>query len=135
MPVTLASSSKWVEPSVADEGDTLQYQIALQAGGGDGGVVALLTDTLPVEVSYGGDLWASTGNWGYSNGVITWTGTVSTSQAVSVTYSATIDDLGGASLWLENEALIDTENGETLSRSAMTLVNGEDIFLPVVLKD
>jgi hypothetical protein len=135
LPVTLASSNKWVEPSTADEGDTLQYQIKLQARGGDGGAATLMADTLPVELSHGDDLWASTGIWGHSNGTITWTGTVSTSQAVTVTYSATIHDLGGASLWLENEALVGTENGETFNRSAMTLVNGKDIALPVVLKD
>jgi hypothetical protein len=62
-------------------------------------------------------------------------GTVSRTYPVSVTYSVVIDDLSGEALWLENEIEIDAGDGHPFIRSAVTLVNGDDVVLPLILKN
>ena len=133
--VTLAGSTKSVDAAIADEGQTLSYTIALRARGGDDTISAVLTDTLPASISYQGDLWISSGAGSYDSGEIHWSGSVNTSQPVTITYSGTIGDLGGEAQLFRNDVVIDTTAGEHLIRSASTLVNGVDTFAPVILKD
>jgi uncharacterized repeat protein (TIGR01451 family) len=135
IPVTLAASSKTVDQVSAGEGDTLSYAIQLEALGGDGVATVTLTDTLPAEVTYGGDLWVSSGSGVYQGGVVQWTGLVSRTHGVSLTYSVTVNDLNGEPVWIENDAVIDAGDGPFFTRSARTLVNGRDVFLPVIAKN
>ena len=134
-PVTLAASNKTVDKAFAREGETVHHTIELQADGEDGAVAVVLTDTLPAQVTYRNDLWFSTGTGLCQSGVITWTGSVSRTYPVSITYSVDINDVGGATLSVENEVVIDTGEGEHLTRSATTVVNPMRRFLPVVLKE
>jgi hypothetical protein len=77
-------------PAIVDEGGILTYTLVLSLSTAlplDGNY---LRDPLPPEVIYVPDsLWASAGSYGQEGGVVTWTGTLSTGQPVTVTFQAT----------------------------------------------
>jgi len=134
-PVTLAASTKVVDAARAGEGETLRYLIALRTAGSGEAIAATLTDTLPVLLSYHHDLWVSSGSANYVAGTVHWSGVVSPTQPVTITYSGAIATLGGVAEVLRNTAVIHSAAGETLTRSAVTVANGVETFLPVILKE
>ena len=80
-----------------------------------------------------GSPWASGGTYGYDAGVISWTGTLSANQTVSLAFEVRVaDDLTGP-LAVRNVALLDDRVGVLRTVEAMALVNPRQIYLPVVL--
>jgi hypothetical protein len=95
---------------------------------------AALSDTIPALLAYDhNSLTASVGDYGYKNGVVTWTGSVDPSGSVTVTYGATVSDTVPLGTYIANTATI-SGGGELTSRTATVYV-GYSTHLPVVMKD
>jgi uncharacterized repeat protein (TIGR01451 family) len=93
-----ADSHKMVDKLLVVPGDTLFYTVTITSPSGWLPITnARLTDTLPVSLIYVlGSLTASAGSWGYSSGIITWTGNIPAGQFVTLTFRAIIQpDLTG----------------------------------------
>jgi uncharacterized repeat protein (TIGR01451 family) len=131
---SLRSSQVSVQPVLANPGDTLAYTILLQ-NSGETLPSAWVTSTLPVEVTYAGDLWASSGSFGEAGGVITWTGAVATDVPVTVTYSAVIPTGPISPTVIVNPVLIDDGLGNVDERFAISIVNGLTGYLPMVSRE
>jgi uncharacterized repeat protein (TIGR01451 family) len=132
-PGTLKGSVKTVEPIQAGPGDTLTYTIRLENAGPLWPDVRV-TDTLPVEVYYLGDLWASAGSYGEAGGVITWTGDVLANWLVTMTFGVTVSEQITGPHAIVNTALIDDGRGSIWERRSAMVVNGYAIYLPLLHK-
>lgn len=131
---SLYGSSKQVQPTLPEAGDVMTYTVTLKNPGPELSNV-LVTDTLPTGVNYLGNLWASSGAYGESGGVITWTGTVSGDGPVTIRYGVTVNSSLADPTVLVNTALIDDGRGSVLSRQALVIVNGLATYLPIIQKN
>jgi S-methylmethionine-dependent homocysteine/selenocysteine methylase len=93
---------------------------------------AHLTSTLPAEVTYQGDLTATSGSFSEANGVITWEGAVSADNPVTITYSAQVDVGLTDPTVLTNSVLIADGLGNVFERQAAVVVNGYVTYLPLI---
>jgi hypothetical protein len=95
----------------------------------------VLTDTLPASLPYVDDtLWASGGSYGHTDSVITWTGTVSASHTVTLTFDARLaSELPGPKA-IVNSANVDDGIGVPQTLRAVALVNPLRAYLPVVVQ-
>jgi len=97
-------------------GSRLTYTVSLRSQGQVSGT-ARLSDTLPTELTYvTGSLWASSGTYTYSNGMVTWSGDVFPIQPVTLTFEVTLTSPLPDGHAVANTALID-DGLETLQRS------------------
>lgn len=123
IPSDLQNSATIPEPAFFTPRDVLAATLTL-INEGYWDAQAALTDTIPLSATYqDGSLWASSGNYGYDpiSQVITWTGTVSATQSVTVTFRLETDlNLSDGFLLTNQAALIDKHMNEqfTLSASA-----------------
>jgi uncharacterized repeat protein (TIGR01451 family) len=123
-----------VEPTLPGPGDLVAYTIILRNPGPALQSVQV-TDTLPAQVTYHGNLWASTGSYGEASGVITWAGTVLTALPVSITYGVSISQQVTVPQAILNAALIDDGVGNVWRRQELVIANGRAIYLPVIHRD
>ena len=92
-----------------------------------------VTDTLPVSVTYVyNSLTATTGDYGYDTGVITWTGSVNAGAGVMITFGATATETAPLGASIANAAII-SGGGEIITRTATVHVVTW-VYLPLVLK-
>jgi uncharacterized repeat protein (TIGR01451 family) len=130
---SLANSWASVHPLRPGPGEALNYTIHLE-NPGPALTGVRVTDTLAAEVSYLGNLWASSGSYGEAGGVITWTGTVPAAAPVTITFGATVNPEVTAPRVIPNTVLIDDGLGNVLSRQAVAIANGYGTYLPLVRK-
>lgn len=132
----LRASSKTVDQSIASSGDRLTYQVTLSNSNILRDLAGiLLTDTIPNSTTYStGSLSASSGAWGHSDGVITWTGSVSAGQMATLTYGTMIDDQLSGPYALVNQAVLDDGVGVTRTLQAATLIDPLSVYLILVLR-
>jgi uncharacterized repeat protein (TIGR01451 family) len=128
---SLAGSSVGVSKAAAEPGETLAYTIQLRNPSLELPAV-ILTDTLPTGVTYAGGLSATSGTANYAGGVVTWSGAVNSSAPVTIAFNATIDPGLSAPTAIWNVVQIEDGAGNLLLRSALTIVNAEQVFLPFV---
>jgi hypothetical protein len=83
-------------------------------------------------VTYAGGLSATSGTANYAGGVVTWSGAVNSSAPVTIAFNATIDPGLSAPTAIWNVVQIEDGAGNLLLRSALTIVNAEQVFLPFV---
>lgn len=131
---TLYGSSKRVRPILPGSGDVLTYTITLNNPGSALPNVRV-TDTLPAEVDYLGNLWASSGSYGEAGGVITWTGVVSTSSPIAIIFNVRVKEQITTPQVIRNTALIDDGLDNVLEKHATTIANGYPVYLPVILRN
>ncbi|MBN1993931.1 MAG: VCBS repeat-containing protein [Anaerolineae bacterium] len=131
---SLQASRKWAQPMLPGPGDVLTYTITLQNSGLNLPKV-VVTDTLPGEVNYLHNLWASAGSYGESGGVITWTGAVSGGMPVTITYGVTVSEQITEPYVIANTVLMDDGLGNVLQRQAIVIANGIPAYLPVIQKN
>lgn len=133
--LTGSLQNSWVNvhPILPNPGDILYYTIQLENPGPTLPSVQI-TSTLPSEVTYQGDVWASSGSAAESGGVITWEGEVSTVAPVTITYSAQVDAGLTEAVMLVNPVFIADGLGNVLERQAVAVVNGFGVYLPLVQK-
>jgi uncharacterized repeat protein (TIGR01451 family) len=127
----LSASTKQVEPLLAAPGDTLHYTITLRNPGPALDNV-VLTDTLPAQVSFGGELVASSGTVQESGGVVSWSGTVSAQEPVVIQFNAVVDPEILNSRAIVNSTQMADGLGNTWIRQAVSFVSGSSLFLPLV---
>lgn len=90
-----STSTKSVSPEIAMPEDALTYTIVM-SNTGDQALATTLSDALPDELTYVPDSLSATGgmttSFGFDtdNSTITWTGTITTSAAATVTFSAEV---------------------------------------------
>jgi uncharacterized repeat protein (TIGR01451 family) len=128
---SLQQSWAGVLPIQPNPGDTLNYSIQLN-NPGPTLLSVQVTSTLPADVTYQGDLWASSGSYAESGGLITWSGAVVTGSPVTITYSAIVDPGITAPVLLVNPVLIDDGQGNQLQRNAVAYVNSFGVCLPFI---
>lgn len=133
----LSGSAKTVDQAEATAGSTLQYTIVL-SNSGDALTAVQMTDTLPAEVAFvSGDLSPAVtngiGSGGYSNGVITWTGTLNPQGYVELVFDVALTDTVTVGDAVINTAEI-TGTGTLITRSAETTVvdSTPTIYLPIM---
>jgi uncharacterized repeat protein (TIGR01451 family) len=115
-------------------GTPLTYTIALINPGPLLSTVRL-TDTLPNNAYLVTDsITATRGRWGLNGNELTWTGVVSPSLKVTVTYVMTTSSEITLPTPILNIALIDDGVGNLLTRVATAIVNGYGVYLPIVRK-
>jgi uncharacterized repeat protein (TIGR01451 family) len=131
---SLRASRVSVDPILPGPGDTLTYTIRLDNPFGPALPGARVTDTLPVEVNYLGNLWASAGSYGEASGVITWTGTVSAAIPITITFGVTVGEQITTPQAIPNTVLIDDGLGNVWQRQAVVIANGYATYLPVIQK-
>ena len=131
---SLQSSQVSVYPLLPGPSDTLTYTIRVENPGPTLPSVSV-TSTLPAEVTYAGNLWASSGIYGETSGVITWTGAVTAGVPVTITYSAVVSAGITSAEVLVNAVLLDDGLGNVEERYAVAVANGLAIYLPSIRRD
>ncbi len=131
---SLRASRVSVQPILPGPGDALTYTIRLDNPFGPALPGARVTDTLPAEVHYLGNLWASSGGYGEAGGVITWTGTVPAAVPVTITFGVTVSEQITTPQAIASTVLIDDGLGNVLERPAVVIANGHPVYLPLVLR-
>lgn len=118
----------------AKPGDVLTYHLTLVNPSHFVDLAGVrLTDTIPSFTTYiSGSLSASSGDWYYTDGEITWQGTITAETTVSLTFNAVIDgDLAGPHA-IVNQAILDDQIGVEHILKGTTLVNPLKNYLPLV---
>jgi uncharacterized repeat protein (TIGR01451 family) len=127
----LSASTKQVSPLTPSAGDTLTYTLTLR-NLGVSAPSACLTDTLPAQVQYAGNLWMSTGVGLYSGGVVTWSGSVTSDAPVTIHFNVTVDPALSSPSAIVNTAYVNDGAGQVLTRTASAIADGYAVYLPVV---
>ena len=131
----LSSSAKTVDKRVAQGGDVLNYTIILRNAGHLDAPAVLATDAIPGGTSFNaGSLSASSGNCSESGGLITWTGTVNVEAPVTITFAVTIDTGLPNGALITNTATIDDGANPAFSRTAVTIANPYQVYLPMAIR-
>jgi len=128
---TLSDSSKASNHLSANPGDLLTYTITLRNNAGTLNN-ASMTDPLPVELVYAGNLSASSGTVSYSGGTVSWYGAVSSSADVVIHFDALVDAGIISPMVISNTATISDGAGHSWQREAAVVVFGIPLFLPLV---
>ena len=128
---TLRDSTKASNRPGANPGDLLIYTITLHNSAGTLNN-ASMTDPLPVELVYAGNLWASSGTASYSGGTVSWFGAVSFSANVVIRFDASVDAGIISPMVIINTATISDGVGHSWQREAAVTVFGIPLFLPLV---
>jgi uncharacterized repeat protein (TIGR01451 family) len=125
---------KKVQPAIAASGDVLTYQLVFSNASSHDPLTVSLTDTLSSETTYvSGTLWATTGSWDYSDGVIFWDGSVTPSESVTLTFNAVVDSGLVEPYAVVNQADLDDHVGKVRVLEAVALVNPVKYYLPIFL--
>jgi uncharacterized repeat protein (TIGR01451 family) len=94
-----------------------------------------ITDTLPSELTYAGELWASSGVPAQADDTITWHGGVSSGAPVTLTFRAAVDAAITEPRFIRNTTLIDDGVGRVWAKDAAIVANGYGFYLPLILRD
>jgi len=131
----LGTSTKSVQPDWASPGEQLVYTVRI-ANTGDGSVgVAWMTDTLPSEVDYAGSLNATTGSWGVVGDVITWTGSLTSSEVATVTFATQIKSTLSENTCFTNTAEITGAGTLVQAQVPARAVTHFDLYLPIIIRN
>jgi uncharacterized repeat protein (TIGR01451 family) len=125
----LSPSAKQVSPTVPQTGDTLTYTLTLR-NVGDAAATAHLTDTLPTDLDYVGNLWVSAGDSLCVSGVLTWTGSVSSDAPVTIRFNVAVGASVTSTKAIINTAWVDDGNGQAWPLTATAIANPITVFLP-----
>jgi uncharacterized repeat protein (TIGR01451 family) len=131
---SLDNSTKAVSDPHPQPGAPLTYTVELTNPGPQIPAVRM-TDTLPSNAYLVIDsIAASSGSWGLEGNVLTWSGAVSSSLKVTLTYVMTTSSALTLPTPILNTALIDDGLGHLITRSAGVVLNGYRVYLPIVRK-
>lgn len=122
------------EPILPEANDTVRYTLFLDNPGPELSNVAM-TNTIPANVTYAGNLTASSGTPQYGTETVTWSGIVPSGSIVTVSYDVTVDATVTTPTAISNTAYINDGLGNILERSITIIANGEAVYLPIIMKD
>ena len=125
---------KSVNPPEATHSGLVNYTIALGNFRTSDKNDIVITDTLPVQLIYQeGSLHATSGSYEYQNGTITWTGPITSSNAVQIYFDARVTSDAPIGNSITNTAVISTAT-DVFLRGAVVDVVMARVLLPCVLK-
>ncbi len=101
----LSPSSKHVSSTSVVPGDVVQYQLHVENLGLTS--LVIVTDTLPISLTWTGDLTATQGIPIFDNGQILWQGDVAPGEPVTITYGITVNQCLPAGTSILNIAQFD----------------------------
>ena len=130
-PPDMTGSVKQVSAQVALPGDILQYQVILLNVGSP--TTATLTDTLPLSLTWTGELTATQGVPSYTDGQILWQGPLGQGTAVTVTYTASVNPCLVEGAQFTNLAVMRDHFGVILERSALVGIANQTPDAPALL--
>ena len=132
-------SRKMVSPEEADAGDVLTYTVVLfNSGfpspthiysGSPSYSATIFFDAIPAHTTYISDSAQATSGILTDVGGIRWMGTVTPTQAVTITYRVTVNEQA----LISNTAFVTDQYGAVITLTAY--VNQRRIYLPLVLKE
>lgn len=128
---SLQASAKYVDKALADPGETIRYTLVLRNPGPDLTNV-VLTDTLPAQITFAGNLSASAGLVSQAGSTVTWTGAVNSTSPVTIQFEATIQENLSSPQAIVNTAEISDGWGNKLYLQAITFANGYGLFFPFI---
>jgi uncharacterized repeat protein (TIGR01451 family) len=128
----LSGSAKQASAAALSDGEVVTYTVTILNRGAALSAPAVLTDTLPASLDYlPGSLSASSGSVDESRAPqLSWTGGLGAGESVTVSYAARV----ATSLpkVLTNTAEVSAGAAGTIRRSASLIVNGQQLFLPLL---
>jgi uncharacterized repeat protein (TIGR01451 family) len=130
----LSTSFKQASDSTPGLGVEVTYTIVLHSTGALLTDTVYLTDTVPSGLAYlPGSLTASHGD-PIDSGTPTlrWSGLLSSTPVVTLTYRVSVTEPSPRSI--SNSAMIDAGWAGLLTRSTTIIANGQDLYLPLVIK-
>ncbi len=135
-PHTFTDSFKTVSRRDLEGGERITYTILLYDS-----VSATLTftDAIPVPLSYVTDTAsikpAGKGTVQFPTGAyLSWSGVVTGTAPVTITFQADVP-VTTTTMWITNRALVSRNGAAPLELTATSVLNGFNVYLPVVLKD
>ncbi|MCS6907057.1 MAG: PQQ-binding-like beta-propeller repeat protein [Anaerolineales bacterium] len=132
-----SASYKVASNPVPPSGEVFTYTIVIRNTGKLLAETITLTDAIPQGLSYvPGSLSATSGNVDDSSApTLRWSGTLTDTRAVTVTYQVRADVPADQIRFLSNTATITVPGLDPIVRSATVVVNGEAIYMPLVMKN
>ncbi len=130
---SLIGSDMQAGPVTPAAGDLVTYTITLKNSGPALDSV-VLTNTLPADVTYFGNLSASAGTAVPTGSGVNWSGSVSGNGLVTIQYAVTVNGSVTNPTLILNEAVVNDGMGNLHDLSALIIANGESVYLPVALK-
>jgi len=127
---SLRTSSLHMRPARPAAGAAVTVTITLHNGGPDLPDVSL-ENALPAQLTYGGELTASSGETAYAAGQVTWSGAVNAGQPVTIRYRATVNDTVTTPTFIANYAQVDDGAGTLLTLRSAIVANGHGVHLPL----
>jgi uncharacterized repeat protein (TIGR01451 family) len=127
-------SAKSASQSAAQTGSLVTYTIRVVNNGLASDVTITLTDSLPSGLSYVPNSLTATGGAApvHANGTIYWSGVLSPTPAITLTYAATITTTEPAALI--NSVVINAGVWGIYTRTTTVIANGLSIYLPLIIK-
>ena len=129
----LNPSTKQASQPVIYPGKPITFTIILRNTGKKAPGIHM-TDNLPSELEFQGNLSASSGSVGYANGTITWTGIVTATEPVKITFSVTLVSQITTAQLITNTAIIEDGLGGELQRKVIIIANGIAVYLPIATR-
>jgi len=131
----LTGSAKLASSITAHSGEVVTYMIVVRNTGGLLPATARVTDTLPAELTYvPGSLAATSGTPDASGApTLKWNGVLSVTPVVTMTFAATVATTSAVNV--VNTATINPGYGAPFLRTAATVVNPHELFLPLILRN
>jgi uncharacterized repeat protein (TIGR01451 family) len=119
----LAGSTKAASVSKIAPNNVVTYTLTLSNAGNLDHPAVVITDTLPLSITYVSESLAwSAGQGTYADGTVSWTGPVSLTQPTTITYKAKVDVFTPTGHLITNTASIDDGLNPLLERWAVVEV-------------
>jgi uncharacterized repeat protein (TIGR01451 family) len=138
----LTPSYKAASSPYAHHGERITYTVGIRNATGPMTATVLFTDTLHAGLAYvPGSLNATAGAW--DDGLLptlTWTGALTPSPAITITYAAVVTYLVPGSTAIlpaivTNTAIIAAPGYQTITRTVTLPVNPRQVYLPLVFRE
>jgi uncharacterized repeat protein (TIGR01451 family) len=127
-PAALGDSWKQAGRAEVIAGETVTYDFLLQNTGTLTATGATLTDPIPPSTTYvPGSVDCSDGSCGYASGVITWTGDITPSGSITVTFAVTLTAFPLDQTPVTNTARLDNGYGNLYDLEAAFLARSFDL--------
>ena len=135
----LSGSTLSVDRNATVAGGSVVYTVVISNSGGVAASGVLVTDTLPVELTYqvgsfiSNTTGATTLGYGDTGNVITWTGDVDSLGSVTLSYAADVTDSVMVNDVLTNTVQIDSSDTVLERSTATTIVESLNWYFPIAL--
>ena len=130
---TLDGSTLATNNVLPSGGDTFTYQFRLTNPNPDLDSVTL-SNMLPGDVTYAGNLSATAGTPAFAAGEVTWTGSVPAGTPITIQYDVTVNGSVIDPTPIMNTAVLDDGLRNQWNLSVMVIANGKAVYLPLATR-